>query len=521
MDTTQNLLLKKYVDLVCRWKYLLLFLLGVGLLGGLVSYKFIPKTYMATSLLSYQQQQVNADKTSRKVAAEVRDMVSTLTQIVTSRRNLEELIKRFDLYQSERQEYPMEDVVNLMRGDIAIEPSKRGETLEISYRGQDQGKVAKVAKELASKFIEENLRYREAWARETSKYISNELQQAKETMDAKEATMRDYKLKFYNEMPTQRDINLARLTLLQEQHQSMQQNMLELERTRVLIQDQIAARKAVLEAEKRARIYTASSAAANGADSQAQYLDRLRVKLDSLEIRYTDNHPEIKRTKKMIAKLEKEIRNSGPANGPGVGTGDPVDEVLIKLQSQLTNVELSMDSITREKEQLPKRIEQYEKWIAAVPVREAEWSALTREYAQLKNYHDQLVARDLEAKSMLNLERKQKGSQFRIEDPARFPEKPIKPVFLKVMLAALGAIMAFGVGLILLTDFFDGSFRESEELEPFLGVPLITTVSQIQTDDERRKGTIVSMFKITGVSVCFALVIGLYWYMIANGLVVL
>ncbi|WP_419174487.1 GumC family protein [Desulfosediminicola sp.] len=518
MDTQQSLMLKKYVDLVFRWKYLLLLLFVVGLVGGMVSYIITPKTYMATSLLSYQQPQISPNKTPRDVTARIRDVVSTLTQIVTSRTNLEEIIKSFDLYRDAREEYPMEDVINMMRMDISIEPSRRGDTFEISFSGEDQGKVAKVANALAAKFIEENLKYREERASETSEYTSNRLEMAKRTMDVKEATMRDYKLKYYNEMPEQRGVNVERLTSLQEQYQGTQESMLALERTRVLIQDQVAARKEMLEGEKIALIGENGNISRKGLDSRAQYLERLRLTLESLEVKYKPNHPEIKRVKKMISKFEQETRDSGEESSSG---SDQIrDEVLMKLQAQLSNVDFSMETIAREKEQLSEKIKQYEEWIAAAPVREAEWSGLTREYAQLKHHYDQLVALNLEAKSMLNLERRQKGNQFKIVDPARFPEKPVKPDFLKTMLVALGAVLVMGCGFILITDFLDGSFRESEELEQYFGVPLITTISSIQTNAEKRRGTITSIMKIAGVSVCFVLVIALYWYMFAKGIVV-
>jgi len=66
-----------------------------------------------------------------------------------------------------------------------------------------------------------------------------------------------------------------------------------------------------------------------------------------------------------------------------------------------------------------------------------------------------LVAQNLEAKSMLNLERMQKGSQFKIEDPARVSEKPIKPNFLVII--GMTALARLGAGMVitLAVDFLD------------------------------------------------------------------
>ncbi len=113
--------------------------------------------------------------------------------------------------------------------------------------------------------------------------------------------------------------------------------------------------------------------------------------------------------------------------------GESYDKILMQLELQRKGVRLKIAKLENEKEQLQERIEQVEKWVAAAPIREAEWTSLTREYGQLKKHYDYLVAQNLQAESMLNLEERQKGSQFKIEDPARNSGKPIEPDFLRIM----------------------------------------------------------------------------------------
>ena len=96
----------------------------------------------------------------------------------------------------------------------------------------------KVTNTLASLFIEENLKYREERATETSKYTESELAMSKKVLDEKELLMRDYKLKYFNEMPEQRQGNLAQLQALIQQNQGIQNSIQELERTKVMAQEQ-------------------------------------------------------------------------------------------------------------------------------------------------------------------------------------------------------------------------------------------------------------------------------------------
>jgi hypothetical protein len=55
-----------------------------------------------------------------------------------------------------------------------------GDVFEVSYQGSDQDKVLRVTNALAAKFIEENLRFRQELASQTSIYVKDELEMAKE-----------------------------------------------------------------------------------------------------------------------------------------------------------------------------------------------------------------------------------------------------------------------------------------------------------------------------------------------------
>lgn len=531
MDQQQNQQLKKYLDLFLRWKAFICASILLSLPIGLAAYLQTPKIYQATSLLSYQQQKVSPNKMSPDMEAAIRDVVSTLTQIVTSRTNLENTITTFDLYAVERQHLPMEDVVDLMGKQIVIEPSKQGDIFQIKYSGSDPEKVVRVTNGLAAKFIEENLKYREERASETSSYTSDELEMAKTVMDRKEATMRDYKLKYYNELPEQRLSNVSRLIALQEQYQGKQESIQEQERTMVMIQDQIANRRKLMTSEAEVPVDDKEGTPAPEAQanlSSADKLLQLRALLQNLRIKYTENHPDVKRAKKLIAKLESDL-----SLGKGVGGAEPQpgqtgelkhptsDPVILQLETQLKNITLNIQNIIEEKEQLKKAISQYEQWVSAAPVREAEWSALTREYGELKRHYDFLVSSDLQAKSMLNLEKRQKGSQFKIVDPARFPEKPIKPDFLKIVGMALLFGLGLGFGGPLARGFLDYSFRDVSELEAYLGVPVACSVPFVETAREkvwRRRKFQIGLFCLLVASL---MVVALYAYFWRRGLIVL
>jgi len=122
---------------------------------------------------------------------------------------------------------------------------------------------------------------------------------------------------------------------------------------------------------------------------------------------------------------------------------------------------------------------------------------------------------------MLNLERRQKGSQFKIEDPARFPARPIKPDFLKIMAAAVGIGLALSCGLSFVIDVFDTSFRDGGGLEEFLGVPLIATIPYIDTQKELKKRKWRSVFTIFFLACCTVTILALFYYVWTKGSIVI
>ena len=108
-------------------------------------------------------------------------------------------------------------------------------------------------------------------------------------------------------------------------------------------------------------------------------------------------------------------------------------------------------------------------------------------YNQLSSHYQELVAKNIQANSAETLERRQKGSQFKIVDPAHFPEKPYFPDFINIMLLALGIGLGTGGALALGLEFLDTSFRDAHDLETFLDLPVACSIPVIRTNIEKRR----------------------------------
>lgn len=488
--TDQLQQLRKILDIALRRKTLILSFILLATTAGLAYYLQQPKIYQSSALLSFQQQKVQSTTMAPDMKGRIHDVISTISQIVLSRTSLEKIIENQNLYFEQRQRVSMQDVVEGMRKKVNIASSRRGDTFSIIFSDGNANIVARVANTLAARFIEENLKYRQERASETSNYAQNELDMSKETLDKKEAILRDYKLKYYNEMPDQRETNMGRLTALQTQYQNKQESIQDLERTRVLIQDQITARRQLLEMYFNSKKSTPTPEKPEKAYSNREQLDRLKAYFVSLQDRYTDQHPKIRSLSKKIKRLEEVVASEKKPElktdiqAVDQSTGEVLDKPLFDLQLQIKKIGLEIAKIQKEMKGLQVQIEKYEKWVAAAPVREAEWSAITREYGQLKRHYEFLVSQNLQAKSAMNLEKKQQGSQFKIEDPARAPIKPVKPNFLKIIAMAVLVGSGLGAGLALGIEFLDTSYRDPNGLEDAFGHEVICSIPNLSLKNE-------------------------------------
>ena len=214
MEKEQRQQIETWLTMLVAHKVFILTSVLLSLYVGLAIYLTTPKKFQATALLRYQQQSVTPNRLSPDVRLQIRQMIATVGQEVTSRSSLEKIIRQHDLYKEQQQQLPMEDVVNTMRSHhITIkQPERQGDIFTVSFAGREPQLVKQVTNSLAARFIEENIRFRAEQVAKTKAYVGEELQIAKKALDQKEATMRDYKLKFYNEMPGQQQANISNLS---------------------------------------------------------------------------------------------------------------------------------------------------------------------------------------------------------------------------------------------------------------------------------------------------------------------
>jgi len=127
MDTHE---ITKYLDIAQRRKYWIIIPFLASILGGLAYTLIAPKVFEATTLILVQSQSVPQDFVRSIVTEAIEDRLRTISQQVTSRTNLETVIRDHRLSQEMGQSASLDAFVEAVRKRIKIDVSKAGQAGE-------------------------------------------------------------------------------------------------------------------------------------------------------------------------------------------------------------------------------------------------------------------------------------------------------------------------------------------------------------------------------------------------------
>ncbi len=449
---------------------------------------YAPRLYKASTLVLVSPQSIPEDYVRATVTAGVEERLQSIAQEVLSRTRLEKIINELNLYPEERKKITLQEAVTLMQEDIKIElPTKKEESkgyFTITYIGKDPEIVTRVANNLSSQFIEENLKLRERQAESTTEFLSVELASAKKKLDEMETAIAGYKSRYMGELPEQRDSNIKILEQLQNQYQRTGENLRAAKDRRLFLQKQISDMQAGVSGTPGNEMGTPSSVLGGGAsnmpfmkkgyqESEKEFLVR---SLESLRTMYKESHPDVIAAEKRLADFEKNEAQKEVTDDFGIKK----DPVYRELNSQVELTDIEIARLSREESAIAVQIEKYRGRIEKAPVREQEMASLLREYQSTKDSHERLLKKSQDAQQAENLEKRQKGERFKIIDTARVPEKPFSPDIPKILLIGIFSAIGGGLGLAFFREQLDRSFNDSPDVEITLGLKVLATIPRIE-----------------------------------------
>lgn len=474
--------------------------------AAVVVIKHLPATYRAQALVVVDSQKIPEKFVSSTVNSDVQDRLAAISQEILSTVRLKQIINDYHLYTKQRKTHTVEEVIQMMRADIEVRlergwiSSGRPGAFTVAYRGPDPAIVAAVANRLANLYVQENLKSREVQAEGTSEFIESQLSDAKATLDKLESAVSRYKIQHNGELPEQQGSLLATLNRFQIELQGNQDAVNRAQQNKIMLQNSLR----VAEAEQSAVARMAQAPAGDTLSSSEGSLpvrsaqrrsDLLRAQLEQARLRYSDEHPEVRR---LQAELEAALHNeaaadAAPSPEPTVVQAAPApkqvhapapplelvraQEHVADLRAQLNIADQEIQARTADRQGILDSIADYQRRVEQLPIREQEMAALTRDYEISKQNYRSLLDKKLSADISTDMEHRQKAERFTVLDPAREPDKPAGPGRRVYALAAFALSFLCGIAAALGRGFYQNMFLGEWELPE--GVPILARVPKI------------------------------------------
>jgi polysaccharide chain length determinant protein (PEP-CTERM system associated) len=475
-----------------RLKVILIPTLLAPLAGFLISYAFPPK-YTSQSLVLVEEQKVPEGYVKSVVTEDITERIATMQQQVMSRNRLKPMIERLTLKKSGKS---VDDMIDEIRTGLSIEPVQpeltastkkrpgQGTDLPgfyVNFTADNPHDAQQVCSELTSMLLEENLKIREGVAQGTTEFLSSQLDTSKKNLDDLDSKLATFKKQYMGQLPGDEDNNLKLLMGLNSQLDSNTQTLNRAQQDRTytesLLAQQVAAWK--------------SSQNATNPQTLQQQLASLQSQLITLQARYTDDYPDVVKTKADIKEVKRQLdaMNNAAAQTASdtpdkAGVAEPAE--VRQLRLQIHQYDAAITQATREQARIKDQIAVYQGRVALSPAVEEQYKGLTRDYDTAQKFYNDLLAKKSESEMQTDMERRQQGEQMRLLNPASLPDAPSFPVRWLFAAGGAGGGLVIGLGLAMWLELRDKAIRTEGDVLAILELPTLVSVPWIGADADAR-----------------------------------
>jgi polysaccharide chain length determinant protein (PEP-CTERM system associated) len=466
-----------------RRRWVLITVLAV--IGAPIAYGvslFLPSKYVSQTLVLVDQQTVPTDFVRPVDTTNISQRLSSMQQQILSRTRLEPMIRQFGLYANDFNRASMDTLVGRLQGSIEVTPVQpMAQTQSNNLPGffvkvtlDDPRKAQQVCTAITSMFIEQSLSLRQQHSQDTTQFLSQQLMDAKAQLDQQDGKLAAFKSRYIGALPDEEQTNLNLLTGLTSQLDAATQALARAQQDKSFAESMLTQQLAAWQETQTGR----------NPDTLDQQLAILQTQLSSLEARYTEDYPDVIKTKNDIAVLQKKLAESqGPKNVTD-SARTPRSSIepgqITQLRAQIHSFEQVIAEKSKEQEQIKQQIKLYQDRVQSSPAVEEQYKELTRGYqTALDSYNDLQKKRDQSAMAT-ELDRQQEGEQFRVLDPANLPDRPAYPNRLEFALGGLAGGLALGLGFAFLLELRDTSMRTERDIEFVLRLPVLAMVPEVR-----------------------------------------
>ena len=473
MATEYQLTLNDYLSIARRRLLYLVGIFAAVFLGAIAIAVIMPPTYRSTGTILVESQQV-PDNVVASTSNPLEERINGIKQRVMTRDSLLRIANKHRIFKENEGSKTTTELIETMRERISIEPiitnpsqkyrPGKPETIAftLSFDDRHSDVAYTIAKDLIAVFLEWNTKLRTMEVTDTALFLSQESDKIKAEVQRLDKEIIAYKAQNNGSLPEQIELRSSMLARAEN-------DLYEVER-------EIRSGKDALHSLE-TELATAQSSLG---DQPSQELQKLKAEYVKLSATYTDSHPDIKALKRKIEALES--ATSTPKSEAALTIAPSL--AVATTQSKIDSINARLDSLTKQKEMLRRKIAENERAIDQVPRVRQGLETLIRERDSAQKKYEEFYNKKINAKIAENLESENKSERFTLLEPPIMPEKPIKPDRAKMIVLGFFLAIASSGGMLLLMSSIDQHIRGIDALTHVLGRPPLVVIPYITIDKE-------------------------------------
>jgi polysaccharide chain length determinant protein (PEP-CTERM system associated) len=462
----------RWIGLVVAW---------VAGLGGATYVFMTPDRYEATARVYVDTQSILRPLLSGlTVQPNVEQEVALLSRTLISRPNLQKLVRMTDMDLHVKTNEERERLIDDLMRTLYIRGVGQANLYIIGFTHPNPAEAGRVVQSLLSIFVESGLSAKSNDAGQAKRFIEDQIKAYEQKLTEAENRVKEFKLRNMDLAgPEGRDF-FSSMAAVSEQRREAQLALQEAERSRDALKKMIA--------DEGRQPPAASGAAQEPAEDLAtpeldERLSALNKNLDEMLLRYTENHPDVVNTRRIVKEVEaqrkeerKRLAEQSKRRGPGPlaegGYGSQLKISLAEAEAQVAGLQARVADFER-------RLARLREQARSVPEREAEFARLNRDYGIQKQNYQNLVARRESAEMSADMGAATGFADFRIIDPPRVSPTPVSPNRKMLVPLVLLAALAAGLAASYLFSVVHPTFHDNRSLKRVGQRPVLGAVSLV------------------------------------------
>jgi len=484
----EDILRQVQTILRATWKYRRLGMFVAWVVGAIAAGVIlrIPDKYEASARIFVDTQSILKPLMSGlAVQPNVEQQVMMLSRTLISRPNVEKLIRMADLDLNIKGKIAQEELIENLTKTLKIQSVGRDNLYTLSYRDTEPAKAQRVVQALVSIFVESSLGDKRQDSDSARKFIDEQIRNYESKLQEAEGRLKDFKLRNVDLQTGDGKTSVDRLSDLTVELNRSRLSLREAENSRDAMRRQIVGEEPVFLPESPGSDSGASLPEIDGR------IETQKRNLDALLQRYTEQHPDVVGTRRLIKDLEEQkrqelvARKKFAAANPGAAVSN--NPVYQQLKVSLAESEANVASLRARVAEYEARYKRTTDMLRTQPQLEAEFAQLNRDYEIHKKNYEQLVTRRESAELTGDLDAAGSVADFRLIDPPRASTTPVAPN--RLLLLPVGLLLGLAAGLFaaFAASQIRPVFFEGKSLREATGLPILGTVSLIPNDARRLK----------------------------------